>query len=358
VSLWDWIVQRLSGSDGRESRRRSGCDDATSASKAETGVATLEPPDSSAEEGDGEAVAPWWAPEGADLLEPLPVRRPELSAEALALENLLISQFDGHDLNLPPLPRVPEIVLRRLRDPNCDFTKVAGDIAEDQVIAGAVLRMANSALYRARKKVTALQPAVTRLGVNMIRTIMLQQSLRAAMFRRKGADEERPRTIWRRSVASATIMGGLAALTASNSDEAFLIGLLHDIGNVLVLRAAQDQQTVLHHKLDSETFEYLCYETHQELGELIAGAWDLPPTLKDLIADHHTVPAPETPLRAYRLQLELTGMINAMLGYAPAGAYNLREVRAAKDLGLAGREEFVTFLDALPAQVEEAVTMF
>ena len=70
-----------------------------------------------------------------------------MSTEARALENALVSHFDGHDLTIPSLPRVPEGVLRELRSSDCDYGKVAGLIAEDQVIAAAVIRMANSPIY-------------------------------------------------------------------------------------------------------------------------------------------------------------------------------------------------------------------
>lgn len=279
--------------------------------------------------------------------------RPDLAPEARALEASLIEHFDGHDLNLPPLPRVPEQILRQLRQKDCDFAKISDGIAEDPVAAMVVLRMANSPVYRARRKITSLQPAVTRLGVNALRTAMFQLSLRAATLQFKGADPKLASTIWNRSLAGAIITSRLSDLTRQNMDEAFLIGLLRDIGNILVLRAAANQQAIMHHAIASDAFEYLCFETHQELGELIADAWELPATIKALIADHHTTPGPDDPLRAQRLQLQLADMIASLLGYGAPAAYDIIHSVPATALGLSTRDDFESFLEKLPADVYE-----
>jgi HD-like signal output (HDOD) protein len=235
-------------------------------------------------------AAHWWAPEGATLVEPLEVQRPELTTEARALENLLVSHFDGHDLNMPMLVQGAEQVLGRLRNPDCNLAEVSHDIANDPVIAASVLRMANSPLYRGLNKITALQPAVTRLGVKALRVLMMHISLRAAIFQGKGRDEWAER-IWAGSQASAVIMHSLSAFTRVDENDAFLLGLLHDIGQVIVLRVVRTNQALSGAEIDDDTFDYLCHECHQEFGELVAAAWELPSTFRSLIADHHAYPA-------------------------------------------------------------------
>jgi HD-like signal output (HDOD) protein len=300
----------------------------------------------------------WWAPRGEAVTEPVAAQRPDLSPEARALENVLISHFDGHDLTLPPLVQIAERVLPRLRDPNCSLTVVARDLAEDQVIAAAVLRMVNSPLYRGVNKITALQPAVSRLGTRALRTLLIHESLRAAMLSRKGRSSDFAKIIWRASLASGCIMRGLSEFTTAEKENAFLIGLLHDIGNVVVLRVVDREQASGRYEIDLDTFDYLCQECHQEFGELVAAAWGLPAELKALITDHHTYPAADDPLRMPRLQLMLTDMANALLGYTPFVPYDLLESRPARELGLAERNEFVQFLAHLPDQVEDAVGAF
>lgn len=327
-------------------------------------MATLEPPgDASSASEDSvpgsvtaeEATERWWAPQGATAIEPAKVERPELCSEARAIENLLVSNFDGHNLTLPPLPQVPESVLKRLRDRNANLADVAKDIAEDQVIAAELVRMANSPLYGGMNKITAIHPAVTRLGTRAIRTLMMNQSFRSAAFHRKGADTDLASIIWYRSLAAGTIMRGLAAFTDVDAEDAFLIGLLHDIGNVIVLRIVDEQRALTDYSVDIDTFEYLCYESHQEFGELIADAWKLPASLKALVADHHAYPDADDDLRTERLLLALTDMISQMLGYGPPAEFDLLAARATCDLRLNENPRFESYLAQLPRELEESL---
>ena len=133
---------------------------------------------------------------------------------------------------------------------------------------------------------------------------------------------------------------------------------LVDIGNVIVLRIAHEQSVISHRWIDSETFEYLCLECHQEFGELIADAWKLPDTLKELISSHHVEPDGEDPLRVHRLMLMLTDMINQMLEYDTPAEYDLLRTRPVEELGLANLPGFEEFLSELPEQIAESVTTF
>ncbi len=316
-------------------------------------VALLEAPD---DQGAGDSADDhWWAPAGSTSVEAVALERPDLSTEARALENLLISHFDGHDLTMPPIPRVAESVLALLASSRNNATSVAREIAKDQVIAASLLRMTNSPLYRGLKKITALQPAVARIGNQAIRTLMMHESLRAAMFQARGAARRLAAVLWARALAGAHVMRGLSEFTSVEKEEASLMGLLHDIGNVVVLRIMQSDSRKFAERIDEPTFEYLCMEAHQEFGELVADEWKLPEKLRGIISDHHGYPGPDDPLRAERLQIQLTDMILAALGYAPHVAYNVLEARVTQDLGIGDVSGFQRFLENLPAELDDAI---
>jgi len=297
----------------------------------------------------------WWEFEGATLTVPVEIERGELSREAQALENLLVSHFDGHNLNLPPLLKVTETLLPKLGSAKCDLKSVARELGEDQVIAAAVLRMANSVLYRGLNRIETLPPAATRLGTRALRTLLMNESLRAATFFKKGANNDWAKSIWRRSIASGCIMRGLAQFTSVDSEDAFLVGLLHDIGSVIVLRVVCEAQHAHKYEISTEEFEYLRHECHQEFGELIAQSWSLPKQLKAIIANHHTVAPADDPLKTQRDMLELTGLINSIMGFSPYANYNLLESRSALALELPQRDDFIAFLAQLPEEVDDTV---
>jgi len=354
MGFWDWIFGKLTTDESVSPTRHQ----QTSGFNAETGeggVAVLEAPEEPSDDRDT-SDRQWWNPEEPTLTELTPLGRPELAVEARALENLLVSHFDGHNLTLPPLLQVAERIRPKLSDRNCDFGKVASELGEDQVIAAAVLRMANSPLYRGLNKINALLPAVSRLGTRALRTLLMHESLRAAMFQGKGSNRELAKYIWQRSLAGSYVMRSLSKFTRTDPENAFLIGLLHDIGNVIVLRIICEEQSRMRCEVDLDTFNYLCFECHQEFGELIADSWSLPQDLKAIIVDHHTYPEADDPLRRIRLQLLLTDMICSLLGYAPYQPYRLIDSPLLKDLRIPIDEKFAAYLDELPDLVDEMVT--
>ncbi|MBN1342427.1 MAG: HDOD domain-containing protein [Phycisphaerae bacterium] len=354
MGLWDWFF----GTPRDAKSTASGNAARTNVQPESSAVATIEPPAEHDHAEHSQATDVWWtAPEGA-LTELAETYRPELSIEARAFENYLVDNFDGHDLTMPPLPRVPERVLKALGNPNCNFNRVADEIAEDQVVAASLLRAVNSPLYRGASEITSLSLAAARLGVKALRTLMMHQSMRAATFLSKGGDKYLAELVWRRSVASACIMSGLAKFTPVQEDDAWLIGLLHDVGYVVVLRAAQANYKFTGYRIDPPAFEYLCHECHQEFGELIAEGWHMPPKLKALIASHHAYPPADDPLRAERLMLHATDMIASLLGYATPAPYDLLASRPVHDLGLAQRKDFISFLTDLPEQIQDAMIYF
>ena len=184
---------------------------------------------------------------------------------------------------------------------------------------------------------------------------MLNQSMRVATLAGSEADKELAESVIRRALASATIMRGLASFTTVDKEEAFLIGLLHDIGHVVVLREARRQHRFINYELTPEVFEYLCQETHQEFGELIAQSWALPPNIQTLIADHHRYPEPDDPLYKERLLLKATDMICSLLGFSEYVNYDLLNSRAMIDLNLAKRQEVIDYLTHLPSEVDEII---
>lgn len=297
--------------------------------------------------------APWWALPAAELVEFPALVRPDLTPDARALENLLVSYFDGHNLTLPPMVGAAEKVLTRLRDSKAGLADVAKDVAQDQVLAAAILRMANSALYRGLNPITTLPTAVNRLGAQTLRMLVVRESMRAATFSREQDPLGFSEAIWQRSLASAYVMQALSDFTSVPADDAFMYGLLHDIGNVVVLREVLSRPKNARADIDETTFQYLCDECHQEFGELVAEAWKLPPELAALAGDHHRFPEEGDALRAERLQLQVSDMCLALMGYAPFQPFDLRNARAVTCLGLFGKTGFEVFLNRLPDYVAD-----
>lgn len=299
----------------------------------------------------------WWSPPGATLTELAPITRANISAEILALENLIVTHFDGRDLTLPPMPRVPELVLRELSSPEYNVRRIGAEISEDQVTAAAVLRLANSPLYRGASQITAVEPALVRVGTTAIRTLMLHQTMMSLTRAERKQSQRLADILALRAVASGAAMQHLAEFTQVDPDEAFMFGLLHDIGAVLVLRIINRQRFYVG-RVDLDAFEYLAYQSHQEFGELLADAWHLPDRVSALMSNHHQYPLEDDPLRTERLMLHVADMMGGLLGFAPEAPYDLLRSRAAVDLGLADNPRFLQALPELPDRINDALQAF
>jgi HD-like signal output (HDOD) protein len=150
-------------------------------------------------------------------------------------------------------------------------------------------------------------------------------------------------------------MRALAPLCKIDPEEGFVMGLLHDVGDVVVLRAVDRYEALSHTPIETEAFEYLCHRFHQSLGTMVADEWSLSPKLKALLTDHHVWPDAQDPHRVERLLLMLGDMINQMIGYAQPALYNLPQSRPVQELGLGGQEQFMLLLAHLPEQIQERV---
>lgn len=353
MAIWEWLF-----GGGRSETLRDRIGGRSTAPPEERGpsggVAVLEAPPDAAPP----ASPAWWVPPGAIAGDPPDLPRPDLSAEAAAIEYIIIANFDGHDLVMPSMPRVAERVLAALHDPECQVEPLAQLASEDQVLAAALIRTANSPLYRGVHRTESLEKAITRIGLNTLRTIVLHQSMRTVLFPRKGIDRTLAERIWRRSLAAGAIMRRLAPLASIDPDEAFLFGLLHDIGSVVVVRIIHTNYEKTQWMVDVETGEYLCWEAHQEFGELIAQAWNLPGRLRALITEHHALPTSDAPLRRERLLLQLTERICALLGYAPLTTpFDLLATSAVRELGWTDSPQFAALLESLPEAILETVSV-
>lgn len=350
MGFWTWITDRLTERPSPSPPTGTCREPARGAS----GTATLErEPLADSRPG---TDAPWWTVPDATLIEPQEPQRPEFSAEIVGLENLLVSYFDGHDLSLPPLMRGAERALRLLSSRESSLSEVAEAISEDQVLAAAVIRTANSPYYRGVHQFTSVAPAVTRLGVKAVRTLLFHESMRAATFHAGEQDRQLARCLWECSVASAHTMRRLAPCVGIDEEDAFLIGLLHNIGSIVTLRVIANYRNICREQITPEIFDFLCFVSHQEFGELLATEWKLPEDLSSLIANHHTAVETDDPLRNQRLMLQTTEMITALMGYALPQPYDLLSAKQVQELNLPDHPGWPSVLEGLPEEVEEAVS--
>lgn len=195
--------------------------------------------------------------------------------------------------DISTLPQVATRVMQVANDPNSTAAQMKAVMEGDAALSARVLRCVNSSAYALRIKITNLQQAIAYLGLKQIRDLAMAASV-SDLFRGDGnVGPYRRVDLWRHFVA----VGLCARLIAmrrkvAGFEDAFLAGLLHDIGIVLEDQYAHVLFTRVIGRLDQSRIlsdverEVLCFD-HTTLGERIAETWRFPEPVRAAIRHHH-----------------------------------------------------------------------
>lgn len=197
--------------------------------------------------------------------------------------------------NLPTLPEILIKLLEACEDESTPLADIACLISKDPVLSFKVLQLVNSAYYGIRKKFTTIDQAVVYLGANSIRNIATTTSIHQVFdsHRLKCIKQFSLSGFWWHSLLCATLAKRIAVRTRyGNHDEAYLSGLLHDIGRlVLISTFPKEHECIL---LETEDVQNMVWaETqligvdHGEVGAWVVEKWKLNSLMGEAIKYHH-----------------------------------------------------------------------
>ncbi len=200
--------------------------------------------------------------------------------------------------DLPTLPTVFAELERVLSDPKVTANEVANIIEKDMALAARILKVVNSAYYGFPKRISTISRSVVILGFNEIKNIALSISI-LDMFQSKqkqgGLDFEE---FWKHSLAvgliSSLIARRIGKEKIENPETAFISGLLHDVGRIVMDQYIPQYPKVIeiaktkHYLLTSVEVAVFGF-THMDIGRLLIKRWNLPENLT-LVAGYHSKP--------------------------------------------------------------------
>lgn len=161
--------------------------------------------------------------------------------------SVLADVFNGLYATIRELPvpqEMPQRVISQIHDPLTDAADLAKTIGEDPVLAMRVLRAANSAFYGGLKEVTDLRTACARLGMKSVASLMWAAMGHDFYGRANGLFADRLAVLWRHALATAHAAETLAAnVPIAHGESAFLAGLVHDVGKVVLLDLLNNRST-------------------------------------------------------------------------------------------------------------------
>ncbi len=175
---------------------------------------------------------------------------------------------------------------KEMQNPDLPISRIVDIVSLEPLIAAKLMQMANSALYCLNgMPVRTLQGAISRLGINLVRTTALAIAIGQLMRPKEMVQFSGiAHSLWEHSIKTAVAARALAgAYTRINPDEALLAGLVHDLGAFYMLyRAVQYTELTAR----PETLKHLIVQWHESIGVSLLCALGLPEDIVNSSIDH------------------------------------------------------------------------
>lgn len=195
-------------------------------------------------------------------------------------------------VSLPSLPSAFIAAVELLSNDDASAASCIAAIERDQALTVRVLRLANSPFYGAQGQVSRIGDAVQMLGLRTVASALAAISLRTALGSLQ-CKEFCFASYWQHTLRTAIAARELAQVAKLDAGEAFLLGLLHDVGKVILAMTSPDLKSQALQLARSEGMamhdaeQQLFGVTHAEVGAVVARQWNFPAAFAEAIADHH-----------------------------------------------------------------------
>ncbi len=230
---------------------------------------------------------------------------------------------------LPAMPQILIKLIELLQADDAGMPELAALIAKDAGMASKILAVANSSAYQRHSRSVSLEQALVSLGTDMIKTLVISESVFQTFSNFPHSGSTDLRAFWKGSLTTAVIARDIArALDYPHVEEAYLAGLLHNVGRLALLATAPKEYAYNFTARDDEELcavEQRTLEiTHAEAGAWLIERWNLDSFLADSVLYHHE-PAPRLEaahplIRIVRLAHQLCYHADAPQAAAEAGA--------------------------------------
>ena len=193
------------------------------------------------------------------------------------------------------LPAMPQILLKLLehcQNDDAGITDLAELIAKDPGIASKILTVANSSAYHRSGLKVGLEQSLAAIGTDMVKTLVISESVFQTFNNFSPANAADLRNFWKHSLSAAVMARDIAThMGYLHAEEAYLAGLLHDVGRLALLAAAPREYATGFMAADDAGLcaveQRTLQITHAEAGAWLIERWQLDSFLADSALYHH-----------------------------------------------------------------------
>ena len=201
---------------------------------------------------------------------------------------------------LPSAPTAFQEILACLQNPAASLTDAAQIIGRDVAMTANIMKLVNSAFFGSRRPITTIDRAVAYLGMDTLGALVLGHSVFQSGVA-TGIEGFSLEQLWQHTEQTAAAARAIALsenLSVASADEAFLAGVLHDVGKVVFATKTA--------ALANETLDVVTQMEahHAEVGAYLLGLWGFPNSIVEAVAFHHA------PNRASEKGFGLSGIVH------------------------------------------------
>jgi putative nucleotidyltransferase with HDIG domain len=230
---------------------------------------------------------------------------------------------------LPSLPHLYSQIIEKLAMPEPSIEKIARIVSKDPGMTAKLLQLVNSSFFSFYSHVSDSFRAITILGLDKIRSLVLSIHIFQSLTQ-KDAERFQVQELWEHQLKTATSAKMIAQslnLEKSHLEEAYMAGLLHDIGKAILLANLPIEFEKIYlnvspsKQLPNAEDEILGAK-HGEIGGYLLGLWALPKSIVQAVAYHHT---PSLADDTESHVLAAVHIANTLLGELAPGTYQKKE---------------------------------
>lgn len=264
---------------------------------------------------------------------------------------------------IPTMPRVAIRIRELVSNPDTSVADLVKILSSDPTMAAAILRVSNSAAFAIRGGVSTLQQAIVILGFRTLQSVVTAAC--TASLHHKASASFKDQVLWDHSLGVALAGHRLAReCGCAREDEAFLAGLMHDIGKLILDFNHREEYARVVERVYNEDISFQRAEReelgfdHTAVASLVATEWKLSPQLVEAVRQHHE-PAEATIAPALCAIVSLANSLCVKLCIGPERhpGLDLMQLETTAKLGLTpGKIEAVSA--ELPATLGREKSLF
>lgn len=264
------------------------------------------------------------------------------------------------------LPEITTRIVSVVEDPKSTARDMHDIVKNDPALATKILKVVNSAFYGLPSQIASLDRAIVMLGLSAVKNIALAASLSRLFKGGEVSETFTAKDLWQHSIAVGVCARQISKAISSQSEEAFVAGLVHDMGLLVEFQLFPDKLRSVVDRCEQTQEDFCAVERdaigadHQAFGAALAARWKFPPALRSAIAYHHDTSTLQPDFKRFVTVIQMADRVccGARHGFWLTAAVDCTVPEDMLALVGLTAEKLKQIEESLPEKIEETQAIF